>query len=426
MSAGGDTYVRYLVLIWLCLAATIAYVQRNCINVAEKAISADLKLSDKQMGLVMAAFFVTYAVFQMPTGWLAHLWGSRRGLTLLCHLWSMVSALTAAALGFWSILLARLALGGIQSGIFPCATSTISKWYPPQGRAFPSGALAAFMSVGAAAGSLLTGYLVEPLGWRLMFILYALPGLLWAMLFWRWFRDRPEDHASVGPGELAIIRGDAAVRPSAAAADQASEPIPWGTILLSGAMWWIGAQQLFRAAGYMFFTSWFPKYLRETRNVTLSESGVLTAMPLLAVVAGSLAGGFLSDAIYRRTGSLRLARQGLAALSMGVCAGLVFLAAGIRNQYLAVSVISAGSFCAALAGPCAYTITIDLGGRHVTSVFSFMNMCGNIGAVAFPIVLPYLVAWTESWHVALTLFGSLYVAAGLCWVCFDGNKRIVT
>lgn len=181
-------------------------------------------------------------------------------------------------------------------------------------------------------------------------------------------------------------------------------------------MWWICGQQFFRAAGYMFFTSWFATYLQESRGVTIATSGVLTMLPLLAVVGGSFIGGGLSDAVLRRTNSRSLARKGIAMVSVGLCAVLTWSASLFTDAVAAVLIISLGSFFAAIAGPCSYTITIDMGGAHVPTVTSVMNMSGNLGAMLFAPAVPWLLQQTGSWNAVLVSFGALYVASTICWV----------
>src|SRR5262245_54375238 len=135
------TLVRYGVLAALCLAATIAYVQRNSIGVAERTIRDDLRLSKEQMGQVMSAFLLGYAVCQLPSGWLGHVWGTRRALALFALLWSVLTGLLALAVNFPALLLARFGMGAAQAGVFPCATSSIAQWFPAARRGLPSGAL---------------------------------------------------------------------------------------------------------------------------------------------------------------------------------------------------------------------------------------------------------------------------------------------
>jgi MFS family permease len=100
------------------------------------------------------------------------------------------------------------------------------------------------------------------------------------------------------------------------------------------------------------------------------------------------------------------------------CALLIVLAYFAADVWLAVAVISAGSFCAAFGGPCAYTITMDVGGKHVAPVFSTMNMWGNIGAFVFPILVPWLVR-AGGWDLVLFIFAGIYVVAAACWLAFD-------
>jgi ACS family glucarate transporter-like MFS transporter len=142
------------------------------------------------------------------------------------------------------------------------------------------------------------------------------------------------------------------------------------------------------------------------------------------MVVGCLVGGALSDWILARTGSRRLSRQALAAGSMLMCALLVLASYPIADANLAVLVISLGSFCAALAGPCGYTITIDMGGRHVGAVFGTMNTAGTLGSAAFPVVVPWVVQATGSWDAALFLFAGTFLAAAVCWLLLDTRGTV--
>ena len=138
-----------------------------------------------------------------------------------------------------------------------------------------------------------------------------------------------------------------------------------------------------------------------------------------------LIGGGLSDWLFRRTHRLDIARKYLGALSLFACAVLIFRSRSIADPLAAVLVISAGSFFAALAAPCAYTITIDLGGDHVPTVNATMNMVGNLGAWAFPIVVPSLLTRFGSWDAVLVLFGSLYIVGAAFWLLLNTSRPIL-
>ena len=189
-------------------------------------------------------------------------------------------------------------------------------------------------------------------------------------------------------------------------------------------MWCICGQQFCRAAGYIFYASWFPTFLQETHGVTVSKSGYLTAMTIIAALFGSLLGGTVSDKILAVTGNRRLARQGVAIVGMFLCAMFIFAAWFVDDPVLAVSIISLGSFCASLAGPSGYTVTIEMGGPHVATVFATMNMAGNIGAAIFPILVPYLLKLPGGWNSVLFVFGGLYLAAMVFWILLKSEGTV--
>jgi len=416
------------VIAWLCLAAAIAYICRNSLGVAESTIRDELGLSKKTMGTVMALFYLTYALGQNPTSALGKRWGSRRSIPLCAAGLSLATGMMSFATGAGLLIAARLANGVFQAGLFPCCTHSISTWFPSKLRAVATGCLSASMSLGAAIGVFMTGVLVVAIGWRATFACYSLLGIGWAVGFYWWFRDTPAEFLAKRTrpldrpgGELDEPGGELDGRASSAGLANAddnspTEPTPWLALYTSPATWWICGQQFCRAAGQIFFGSWFATYLQETHHVSVKQSGFLNSLPLIALVVGALAGGVISDGLLALTGSRAIARKWLAAVCMTLCALLVFGAYFVQQPLVAVLIISAGSFCAAVGGPCAYTITIDMGGRHVGALFGTMNMVGNFGSLAFVYGVPWLLGQTANWESVLLLFGWLYVAAGLFWL----------
>src|SRR6266540_52925 len=431
------TKARFLVLAWLCAAAALAYLSRNAIAVAESTVRRDLGLTKQQSGWLMSGFFFSYALLSIPAAQFGQRTGSRRALPLLATGWSIATAATALVSGLGGFLAARIVQGVAQAGLFPTTTVTIAKWFPLTGRAFAVGALGSFMSLGGALCAWLTGVLLEAFeprlaagwNWRLTFLLFSVPGIVWALCFWWWFRDEPGEHRAVNEAELEVIQADHTAKAERAQPPTrrttAALPTPWLPLFSSPAMWWLCGQQLFRAAGYIFFTSWFATYLQETRGVGIAHSGFLNMLPLIAVVAAGMVGGALSDWLLKRTASRNVARRWLSMLSQFACAGLIFWALVLEDALTAVLVISAGSFFASLASPCAYAMTIDMGGSHVATVNATMNMMGNFGAWAFPIAVPWLLARFGNWDAVLVVFGGLYVIGALFWLLLKPEGTIV-
>lgn len=412
------TSVRYVVLVGLCSAAAIAYLCRNSIGVAESTIRAELGLSEEAMSRVMGNFFLAYALGQIPMGWLGNRFGSRVAIPTCAIAWSLATAMMSFAIGVPLLIVSRLTNGLAQAGLFPACTLTIARWFPDTGRGVAIGSLASSMSVGGAVGVSLTGILIVRIGWRSTFAAYSMLGVVFAVIFYLWFRNSPTHHAGTNASERRLIGPDPIV------SDDNTKSTDWLPMYLSPPTWWICGQQFCRAAGQVFFASWFATYLQETRAVTVEQSGLLNSLPILGIVTGSLVGGTVSDALLAKTGSKRLARSGVAIVSMLLCALFVFCAYFIESSTWAVVAISVGTFCAAFGGPCSYSVTIDMGGKNTAVLFATMNMVGNLGAYAFIRVVPR-VTEQFSWHAVLGLFGALYVGAAFFWCLIRPTATVV-
>jgi len=420
------TRVRYLVLAALCAITTINYIQRNSLGGAETTVRADLQLTRNDTGDAMGAFFLTYALCQVPSGWLAQRWGGRWALTVFAAGWSIVMAFTAAATNLPALLGARWTMGALQAGIFPCCTMILAAWYPVTRRGFASAILNSFMLIGGVIASWLTAELIGPLGWRWLFLLYALPGLVWACWFAVWFRNRPRDHASVNPAELAIISPDSGLeKESAIGKPQSaiSRKVPWAAIFLSTALWLICIQQFCRAGALRFFDMWLPTYLQEARGQSVEDANYWTSLPLLAGMIGGPVGGILSDVVLARTRSRRAARQGVAI--GGLLAGLLLygLAYQVANLTGAVLLACLGLFIMTFSSPCAYALTMDMGGRNLGIIFATMNMAGNLGSWAFTKFIPRIVT-VHGWQGALLVFAAMHIVAIGCWLLLNPNGLI--
>ncbi|OYW22725.1 MAG: hypothetical protein B7Z55_04305, partial [Planctomycetales bacterium 12-60-4] len=388
MSDNPRSVKRYALLGWLCAAAAIAYVQRTSIGVAATEIRSTLNLSVPVMGGVMSGYYWAYALSQLPAGWISQRWGTRWSLAAWMSGTSVLTALVAITSSRWDLSLVWLCAGVAIAGIFPTCAQAIVTWFYADERAFPSGTLGSAMSVGAAISTALTGWLLGVFspsgGWRWIFLLYALPGILWSLGFVCWYRD------PVSPGSLM------ADEPEIPQNDRVSADDPVAALDYDG--WWfdrrtwlICLQQFFRAAGYVFYATWFPSFLQETKGVTTAAAGVLTSLPLLGVVVGGVFGGWTIDVIESMTRSKRISRQLVGILSHTLCGLCIFAAQPIEDPTAAVGLITLGSFIFAFGSATSYAITMDLGGRRTATVFALMNTCGNIGAAICPYVVGLLI-----------------------------------
>ena len=387
--------MRYGVLSFLCLVTVVAYLQRSALGVPSKTIEGELGLGPKGMGLVWLGWYASYAIFQLPSGWVAERLGSKSALVIFAVLWSLLTGIVGLATGFIGLVFLWSLMGGAQAGLFPCATRAIGATFSRTEQAFASGWLACAMAFGAALAQDVTGRLLGPLTWQEILAVYSLPGLIWALAFA--FVPRPD-------------------APLARTPTATSTKTPWSRLVTNPHMLLLCAQQLQRAGATALFFTWFPRYLQETKGVTAVQSGSLAAWPLLAGMLGGLTGGYASDWLLRKTGRARLSRQGLAFCAMVVCAGVSLASFWIEDAETAVLLISIAAFCGYIGGVSAYAVAIAMGGKRVAPVFATMNMAGNIGAGLFPFAVGYLVEQTGNWSLALLLFATLYAGSGVCWL----------
>ena len=184
-------------------------------------------------------------------------------------------------------------------------------------------------------------------------------------------------------------------------------------------------QQFLRAAAMIFFVTWFPTFLRETRGVSLLESGKLTSYAGVAAMLGVICGGYASDWLLARTGSKRIARQGLASVCMATCAALILLSFFVVNVNAAIALIALGAFVACFGGVAGYTVAIDYGGERVGTVFGAMNMAGGIGAMLFPVTVGWIVTATGTWNAALFTFAALMAIDAVLWALLNPQGRFL-
>jgi MFS family permease len=415
------TSIRYWVLAAVCGAAAIGYVQRYAINLLVPSIQDDIGIDKDHMGIVMGGFFLGYAATQIPAGWLGDHWGSRKALSLYALVWSAATGLLAAAWDWTSLLCIWTLAGAAQAGLFPCAVIAARDWLPSTRRALASGMLSTFMNVGAVLAPLTAGWLLLYYSWREVFLWLSIPGIAWAAWYFWWYRDRPSEHKSVNEAERMLI---AEGHLPTALANRHKAPTPWLRLATSTRMWLICVQQFLRAAAQVFFGTWFGTFLLESPGISENEAAVLASAPPALLIAGSLAGGVISDWLLHHTGSRRLSRQWLAVVNLFLCAAAFAIAASVSGTYLRVGLISAGCLFMTIGGVSSYTITMDTGGAHVATVFSTMNMSGSIGAAVFPAYAGWLVAKTGDWNFVLWSMAAIYVAAAVCWALLNPDGTL--
>ncbi len=403
------TRARHVVLGFVLALTAVAYLDRVCIATTAPAMKADLGLSDAQLGYVFSAFTLAYALFEIPSGWLADRFGPRLMLTRVVIWWSVMTAATGLARGFASLFALRLLFGLGEAGTFPGTARAFSHWLPARERGRAFGLAVMSGALGGALTQPLVVFMLQHMSWRRTFQVFGLVGLAWAIAWYAWFRDDPRLHRGANAAEIELIGSEPPQRHKA---------VPWRAILGSRSLLALCVMYLCAIYGWYFFLTWLPTYLLRARGFDLKSAGWLSALPLLGLAAGVFAGGWGSDLLLRWR-PLRAARRlpGVVGLPLAGVAilGAVFTADPIASALL----MAAAAGLSALGVAPAWAVCLDVGGRHAGVVSGAMNMFGNLGGALSPVVIGLCLERGGAWDAPLVSVAALYFVAALAWLAID-------
>jgi sugar phosphate permease len=410
------TQARLWVVVFALALAMIQYLDRSFMSQAAPAISAELKLTKQQMGFVFSMFTLAYALFEIPGGYLGDRIGPRRVLLRIVTWWSFWIVAVGRAWNLASLAVIQVMFGAGEAGCFPNITKAFNRWLQPTERSRAQGVLWMVARWGGAAAPLVFYFCTQRahLTWRMAFAVLGVVGVVWAVLFYRWFRDNPREHPSVNAAEAALLPAEA---PPAHGHFQA----PWSKLLRSRTVWCLGGQYAALSFCWYFFVTWFPTYLLQARHVDLKQgrNQILLMLPLLLGGIACFAAGWITPAIARRLGNVGRARKALGVFGMLAAGALLLVSTRIEAPYVAVGVIALVSFCNDITIPGAWTSCMDVGGRSVGTLGGAMNMMGNIGGALSPFVIGWIVDATNQWNLVFYVAAAVYGLGALFWMLLD-------
>jgi sugar phosphate permease len=405
------------VLAFTFALTVVTYLDRVCISAAAPAIMRELHISVLEMSAVFSAFTLAYSIFEIPSGWLGDVRGPRRVLTRIVLWWSAFTMLTGAAQGFRSLLAIRFLFGIGEAGAFPNIIRSLARWFPLRERGRASG----IMFLGSRLGGMLSApialLLIARLGWRPTFVAFGAIGVVWAVAWAWWYRDRPADHPGINAGELAWIEQDAVTDNTSAAAT------PWQALLTSRNVWAICAMYSAYGYGLYFYLTWLPTYLVSELGFSVLSSGFFASLPFFLAGIADVTGGWLTDRLARQYG-LRVARCGLGFTAFATTAALLFAstlapAPAAKALLLALALGSADlSLSACWAAP------LDVAAAHAGVITGFMNTFGNLGGLLCPLVVGWAVERQHSWTLPFYITALVYVAGAMAWLAIDPDRPI--
>jgi sugar phosphate permease len=397
-------------LVLLVVAGVINYVDRATLAVANPLIRSDLGLSIADMGYLLSAFLWAYAFSQLPTGALVDRLGPRILLTCGLSLWSLAQCLGGLVQNFGQFFGARILLGIGEAPQFPTGARVVRDWFNPRDRGLATGIFNCASSLGTAIAVPLLTFLMLSFGWRTMFAIMGIAGLIVAAAWYLLYRN---------PTEVALTEPENAYRTQGDPPGQRTR-VTW-------AEW----KQLFgfrttwgMILGYFgciyltwIYTAWLPGYLEIERHMSVKFTGVAAAIPFAWGVVGGVLGGYLADILLRAGLSPMKSRRYPAAIALTLTALCTVAAAYVTSDALAIAFISASLFMVYVTSTCAWALSSVAAPTNCTaSIGAMQNFGGYLGGALAPTVTGLIVQSTGSFVPALVVGAIIGIASAACYL----------
>lgn len=419
MSKKGTLFpVRYRMVFGTFILAMIVLFDRILISVAKDPVASDLSLSDKQMGWVLSIFALGYALFQTPSGYLADKHGARKVLTAVVGLWSVFTALTGAVYNFLALMIVRFLFGAGEAGAFPSMARAVFSWIPVKERGLVHGINFSGGRIGAAIALPIVAWLIDLTSWRMSFVILGVIGVLWAIIWYWWYRDNPENHSSVSENELKIIKENTQKE------DDNKKSVSFKKLFGSRAMWLMMGQYFSSNFTFFFCLTWLFPHLRSKYNLDVVEAGFYSSAPFIFGAIGNWVSGWMVDVIYRK-GKWALSRKLPAILGFSLAAIGIVASIYMEEVTGAVIFISLAVFGADMTLSPSWSACLDIGKEHSGTVSGTMNMAGNLGSFFTALAFPYMVAFTGSNTPFFFLAALLNLLAIPMWLAVKPQKPLI-
>ncbi|MFE4836260.1 MFS transporter [Arthrobacter sp. NPDC056691] len=394
------------VIIWLAfIGLSINYLDRSSLSVALPFMGKDFELSATQQGLIFAAFFWAYDFCQLAAGWYVDKVGPRRSFSLAAIWWSVFTMVTAAASSFWSLFAARFLLGVGESPAPSTAAKVVATWFPVRERAFATSIWDSGSRVGAVIALPIVTLIVALTSWHAVFIIIGVAGVIWAAVWWKYYRS-PGEHRGANAAEVAYIR-DGGARDEASD-DAGAARLPWRSLFKYRTVLSMMFGFFCLNSAIYFFITFFPSYLVKERGFDLLKLGFFGAIPGICAVLCGWLGGYLADRAVRVGASVTKVRK--TAIADGLAGGSVIMfAALVPEAWMALALLSVAYSSLTVAATGIWSLPADVApsSRHVGSIGGLQNFASNLAGIFTPILIGVLVDQTGSFIAPLAVIGAV-------------------
>ena len=405
----------------LFVASLINYLDRATISMALPLISRDLHLDPTTKGVLLSAFFWSYALMQVPIGWCADRFNLRWLYAGAFALWSVAQGLTGLVKGLTALIAFRILLGVGESVYLPGGTKIVSLLFAPKERGLPSGLFDFGTRTGLVLEGLLIPWLLIRYGWRLTFAVVGFSALLWLVPWLLVAPRRLSGHTRSG--------SDSHSRFAATAPLQTQAHSSGGEAKFSFNRNLLGICLGFFCFDYYWYllVGWLPDYLITVRHLTVLRAGIYTALPFFVFGISEPIGGLIADRLIKSGWDETRTRKGIVTLAFAT--GLFLVPAmRVASAQAAIVLVIGGSLVGLATGNLIVILQCCAPPEQVGIWTGVENFGGNVAGIVAPLATGVLIARTGSYLPGFAL-GPALLLAGLLSYWFivggltPGSKR---
>jgi ACS family D-galactonate transporter-like MFS transporter len=370
---------RWMIAALLFLSGLINYLDRTIISVALPVISVDLHLGPAKMGMLLSAFFWSYALMQVPIGWLSDRFNIRWLYAVAFAMWSVTCGLTGFAGSLGILIVLRILLGIGESIYLPGGMKIVSVLFHAKDRGLASGLINCGTRAGLAFGAPLIASLVVAFGWKNSFFIVGFSALIWLVPWLLVFPSRANtaDYLQAGKAKWRLGRID--------------------RNLLGMSLGHIGY-------GYYFYlmVTWLPSYLVQSRHLSLKMAGAYAVAPYLVFALGEPTGGWIADRLVAIGWDEVFSRKLI--ITVSYVSSILLIPAGLVGDNTASVFLLAGASLVGLSTGNIFALLQRLTPEgEVGFSTGFLNLAGNLSGVIAPLATGFLIADTGSYFPAFVV-----------------------
>jgi MFS family permease len=402
--------IQVIAVSFLSIAGVINYIDRGSLAIANTTIRADLGFSATRMGVMLSAFSLSYAFSQLPVGVLLDRFGERRVLGAGMFLWSVTQTATGLVRGFASFVATRVGLAAGESPFVVSAVKTVNDWFDVCDRATPMGIVNSATTMGQAIAPPILTVIMLAFGWRGMFMLIGIPGLVLSVAWFAFYRDRKD--VSLDDDEKAYF---------------AASGLPSNLSRISFAQW-LGLFRLRTVWGMMLgfgginytvwlYMSWMPNYLEAERHLSVAATGTIAIIPFFFGAVGMFISGVIADSLIRHGVPPIKSHRGLLFTGMTCSAISTLLVPYIPGATGAACGIGMALFFTYLAGNSGWCLVHAIAPSGVVASVATIQNFGSFVCASFaPVITGWLLDRTHSFHLPLVICSLVSILGALSYV----------